>query len=50
MDSNHPYLLRAAIRERKALSDRIAAAVVLGFACGCVASLLAYMVVVELAR
>ena len=50
MDSNHPYLLRAAIRERKALADRIATAVVLGFACGCVASLLAYMVVVELAR
>jgi hypothetical protein len=50
MDSNHPYLLRAAIRERKALADRIATAVVIGFACGCAASLLAYLAVVELAR
>jgi hypothetical protein len=50
MHSDHPYLLRAAIRERKAMADRIATAIMIGFACGCAASLLAYLAVVELAR
>ncbi len=50
MHSDHPYLLRAALRERKAQADRLAHAILLGFACGCVSGMLVFLAVAELVR
>ncbi len=48
--SNEPFLLRAALRERRAIADRLANAFLVGFAAGAIFCVLLWLTVGELVR
>lgn len=47
---DEPFLLRAALRERRALADRLANAFLIGFGAGAVFAILMWLSVGELVR